>query len=50
MTLAEKYTGDTAGMVQVVTHAARGFIPMMELGSDREKELARLDEQGKGRR
>ena len=44
VTLTEKYTGDTAGMVQVVTHAARGFIPMMEL-IDREKELARLNKE-----
>ncbi len=28
-------------MVQVVTHSARGFIPLMEL-IDRDKELARL--------
>ena len=44
VTLTEKYTGDTAGMVQVITHAARGFIPMMEL-IDREKELARLNKE-----
>ena len=31
-------------MVQVSTHAARGFIPMMEL-IDREKELARLNKE-----
>jgi valyl-tRNA synthetase len=37
----EKYTGATEGMVQVSTHAARGFIPLMEL-IDRDKELARL--------
>ena len=36
-----KYEGETAGIVQVVTHTARAFIPMMEL-IDREKELARL--------
>ncbi len=36
-----KYEGETAGAVQVVTHTARAFIPMMEL-IDREKELARL--------
>ncbi len=36
-----KYEGETAGTVQVVTHIARAFIPMMEL-IDREKELARL--------
>lgn len=41
VTLTEKYTGDTAGMVQAITHVARGFIPMMEL-IDREKEFARL--------
>ncbi len=37
----EKYEGETKGNVQVVTHSARAFIPMMEL-IDREKELARL--------
>ena len=47
VTLTEKYTGDTAGMVQVITHAARGFIPMMEL-IDREKELARLNKEKAG--
>ena len=36
-----KYEGETAGTVQVVTHAARAFIPMMEL-IDKEKETARL--------
>ena len=40
----EKYEGSTDGMVQVSTHAARGFIPMMEL-IDREKELARLNKE-----
>ena len=44
VTLTEKYTGETAGMVQVITDAARGFIPMMEL-IDREKELARLEKE-----
>ena len=39
--LTEKYTGTTDGVVTVVTPAARGFIPMMEL-IDREKELKRL--------
>ena len=47
VTLTEKYTDDTAGMVQVITHAARGFIPMMEL-IDREKELARLNKEKAG--
>ena len=47
VTLTEKYTGDTASMVQVITHAARGFIPMMEL-IDREKELARLNKEKAG--
>jgi valyl-tRNA synthetase len=42
VTFTEKYKGSTEGMVQVSTHAARGFIPMMEL-VDREKELARLE-------
>ena len=41
VTITPKYEGDTAGMVQVVTHSARGFIPLMEL-IDRDKELARL--------
>ncbi|MEQ2519983.1 valine--tRNA ligase [Ruthenibacterium sp. CLA-JM-H11] len=38
------YEGETKGVVQVVTHAARAFIPMMEL-IDREKELARLNKE-----
>ena len=38
------YEGSTDGMVQVSTHAARGFIPMMEL-IDRDKELARLNKE-----
>ena len=38
------YEGSTEGMVQVSTHAARGFIPMMEL-IDRDKELARLNKE-----
>ncbi|MGN0974828.1 MAG: valine--tRNA ligase [Gemmiger sp.] len=42
VTLTAKYDGPTDGMVQVVTPAARGFIPMLEL-IDREKELARLN-------
>ena len=44
VSFVEKYEGDTAGMVQVVTNAARAFIPMMEL-IDREKELARLNKE-----
>ena len=44
VTVTPKYEGDTAGMVQVVTHAARGFIPLMEL-IDRDKELARLNKE-----
>ena len=44
VSLTEKYTGKTTGMVQVITDAARGFIPMMEL-IDREKELARLNKE-----
>ena len=44
MTLTEKYEGPAEGMVTVVTPAARGFIPMMEL-IDREKELARLNKE-----
>lgn len=41
ITVTPAYTGDSAGMVQVVTTSARAFIPMMEL-VDKEKELARL--------
>ena len=44
VTFTEKYEGSTDGMVQVSTHAARGFIPMMEL-IDREKDLARLNKE-----
>lgn len=44
VTLTDAYTGPTEGMVQAVTHAARGFIPMMEL-IDRDKELARLNKE-----
>ena len=44
VTITEKYEGSTDGMVQVVTNAARGFIPMMEL-IDREKEVARLNKE-----
>ena len=44
VSFVEKYEGDTAGMVQVVTNTARAFIPMMEL-IDREKELARLNKE-----
>ena len=41
MCIRDRYTGTTDGVVTVVTPAARGFIPMMEL-IDREKELKRL--------
>ena len=44
VTVTAKYEGNTDGMVQIVTNAARGFIPMMEL-IDREKELARLNKE-----
>ncbi len=44
VTITEKYEGSTDGMVQIVTSAARGFIPMMEL-IDREKEIARLNKE-----
>ena len=44
VTFTEKYEGSTDGMVQVSTHTARGFIPMMEL-IDHEKELARLNKE-----
>ena len=47
MTFTEKYEGSTDGMVQVSTHTARGFIPMMEL-IDRDKELRLVCKQGKG--
>ena len=44
ITVTNKYEGATDGMVQAVTHAARGFIPMMEL-IDRDKEIARLNKE-----
>ena len=44
VTLTEKHDGSTEGMVQVITPAARGLIPMMEL-IDREKELSRLNKE-----
>ena len=44
VTFTGHYEGSTEGMVQVSTHAARGFIPMMEL-IDRDKELARLNKE-----
>ena len=44
VTFTGHYEGNTEGMVQVSTHAARGFIPMMEL-IDRDKELARLNKE-----
>ena len=44
VTFTEKYEGSTDGMVQASTHAARGFLPMMEL-IDRDKELARLNKE-----
>ena len=44
VTFTAKYEGSTDGMVQVSTHTARGFIPMMEL-IDRDKELARLNKE-----
>ena len=47
VSFVEKYEGDTAGMVQVVTNAARAFIPMMEL-IDRDKELTRLNKEKAG--
>lgn len=47
VSFVEKYEEDTAGMVQVVTNAARAFIPMMEL-IDRDKELARLNKEKAG--
>ncbi len=44
LTFTQRYSGETKGHVQVVTHAARAFIPMMEL-IDREKELSRLQKE-----
>src|SRR5699024_6487663 len=44
VTFTGHYEGSTEGMVQVSAHAARGFIPMMEL-IDRDKELARLNKE-----
>ena len=44
VTLTDKFDAGAEGMVTVVTPAARGFIPMMEL-IDREKELARLQKE-----
>ncbi len=41
VTCVAAYTGDGAGMVQVATPRARGFLPFLQL-VDREKELARL--------
>ncbi len=41
VTFTAQFTGDPKGAAQVVTHAARAFIPMAEL-IDREKEQARL--------
>ena len=40
--IGPRYEGETQGTVQVVTGAARAFIPMNEL-VDREKEAARLN-------
>ena len=42
--VVDNYTGETEGMVQIVTNATRGFIPMMEL-IDKEKEIARLNKE-----
>lgn len=44
ITIGAAFEGDAAGNVQVVTDAARAFIPMMEL-VDKEKELARLNKE-----
>ena len=44
ITIGATFEGDAAGNVQVVTDAARAFIPMMEL-VDKEKELARLNKE-----
>ena len=47
VTVTEHYGGPTDGMVQAITHSARGFIPMLEL-IDRDKELARLNKEKAG--
>ena len=47
VTVTEHYDGPTDGMVQAITHSARGFIPMLEL-IDRDKELARLNNEKAG--
>ncbi|HJB67985.1 MAG TPA: valine--tRNA ligase [Candidatus Fournierella excrementigallinarum] len=47
VTVTEHYDGPTGGMVQAITHSARGFIPMLEL-IDRDKELARLNKEKAG--
>ena len=47
VTVTEHYDGPTDGMVQAITHSARGFIPMLEL-IDRDKELARLNKEKAG--
>lgn len=44
ITLTGSYTADTQGTVQVITNAARAFIPMAEL-IDREKEAERLNKE-----
>ena len=44
ITITDAYQGDTKGMVQVVTSAARCFISMAEL-IDKEKETARLQKE-----
>ncbi len=42
--IVAEYSGNTDGMVQVVTSCARAFIPMMEL-LDADKEVARLEKE-----
>ncbi len=42
--IVEQFDGDAAGMVQVATQAARGFIPLSEL-VDLDKERARLEKE-----
>ncbi|MEG0762477.1 MAG: valine--tRNA ligase [Oscillospiraceae bacterium] len=44
ITFTEKYSDDASGMVQVITHSARAFIPMQEL-VDKDKETARLNKE-----
>ena len=44
VTIVSTFTDEVAGMVQVITPSARGFVPMMEL-IDKEKETERLEKE-----